>query len=817
MTTTIYVLDKQEQAIGVMDNRLTDGLRFYDEVLTTKLEFGYMDFSFSVPMDHAQSSIIQKEHLLIVPAEDGKRFLFRIKQRKRNTKTKRMDVWCEGAQSTDLISSYVDPINLIATSLENGLKTVLSRTDWTVGKIEYSGIRDIDFSDHPNCFAAIQELATTFGMEIEYEVVFDGLHINRKIVHMVKRRGESTGKVFRVGQDIEEIQVNEDSIPLFTAIVPIGKSDSANKPMTLETYNPTYVEDGYEKRDKWIGSLEAFQNYHLNGKHRFFIYRDDKAQSQAELFINGLEELKKISKPKDSYTLNVFLLEELSGLEAHRVRLGDSLRIDARGDGILAQARVSVWTRSLQDKKKSTVTLSEVINTSPASYQSEVQRLKAIIQRNEKAWTKASESTQSAFDKMDAAQAGFSTLYVGEVISPSVVSYRDEDIVFKVDPVNGDDINNGIHAPKRTLSAVFQAVPRYNDAFITVQVLGDNQIIYENPELKGISGGGRVQIDVGKSNKLMGRMFIRNCTNTLYLNDITYQNQTVFESAKAEGMLNIYNAASVFMRNVFIDSMPKSNLMYGILVQSSYVRIEDSESYNGSEAQLCLQYGARGDLYREGLKGAGGKFGALVSFSSTLGGMNTSYCPKPGVTTIYGGYCGVSFRTDDPPVVEPEKPPVKKTYTSTWTASSTGSWNTNKNYWRTDDNSVRQGEYGFGNWKGVAFFDSSIKNDLAGSIIKSVDIYLSREKGGIIAPQSLNLYTHNATSKSTTNPSLTIVKANAASYGVTKKDWFSAPISVGERIRDGEAKGIAVYDGDGKPYMVFGGGSDVKLRITYEK
>lgn len=386
--TTLYILDQYERAIGAMDNRTKEGLHFFDDLLTTKLEYGYMDFQFSVRLDHPQAVNLQKEYHVLVPDEDGKQLLFRIKTLKRNTKDNRLSVWCESSASTDLLSSIVRPIKLNSTTAQNALNVALVNTDWSIGQVDFSGAKDIDFSDYTNAFAAMQEIAETFGGEIEYEVVFDGLKVSKKYVHLLTKRGTDTKKLFRYGQDIAGVEITEDTRQLFTAIVPIGKGKEDGTTLTLDGYTPSSIESGYEKQEDWIGNKDAFQKYHLNGRHRFYYWSDDKAQSPAELFANGLAELKKISKPNDTYNMDVVLLERLSRLEAHKVRLGDTIRIDNRSSGVLAEARVNTWVRSLTDRSKSNVTLSEFINILP-SLQKRVSRLRDVLNKRERSWIAA--------------------------------------------------------------------------------------------------------------------------------------------------------------------------------------------------------------------------------------------------------------------------------------------------------------------------------------------------------------------------------------------------------------------------------------------
>lgn len=170
-----------------------------------------------------------------------------------------------------------------------------------------------------------------------------------------------------------------------------------------------------------------------------------------------------------------------------------------------------------------------------------------------------------------------------------------------------------------------------------------------------------------------------------------------------------------------------------------------------------------------------------------------------------------------------DKPPLK---VSTWTATDTTSWRSNWG-WRdpfdTDQKAklkyVYQGAWNsppyWGNHKGLAFFNySSIQKTLKGKDIEKVRVYFYRiNAGGIVAGQSIKLWTHNYASKPSGNPTLKLVQGPFSSFARGEGKWITVKNEVAERIRDGTAKGIALYREDENGYLYMS--STVKIEVSY--
>lgn len=126
--------------------------------------------------------------------------------------------------------------------------------------------------------------------------------------------------------------------------------------------------------------------------------------------------------------------------------------------------------------------------------------------------------------------------------------------------------------------------------------------------------------------------------------------------------------------------------------------------------------------------------------------------------------------------------------------------------WRTDNDNVYQGEYGgTGLRTGCAFYGSQPRS-LAGATVTAARIQVRRDAGGAFAAQTATMRLMTNATRPGGAPTLTS-STTGPSLATEKSTVFTVPTSWAQSIVDGTAGGLAFYDGDGNPYMVFAGRS----------
>lgn len=195
----------------------------------------------------------------------------------------------------------------------------------------------------------------------------------------------------------------------------------------------------------------------------------------------------------------------------------------------------------------------------------------------------------------------------------------------------------------------------------------------------------------------------------------------------------------------------------------------------------------------------------------TLAADDTVLVAKAGsqwlVVQRYGTAAPTQPDIDKPPSPKPPNPisgtlVVAPTFTRSYrTGPFTG--------WRTDNSDVYQGQYGgFGNHTGCVFYGSKPQS-LDGATVTSASFKVRRIGGGVFAAQTTTMRLLTAPTKpggsaptlssTATGPRLAVGATNNA---------FTLPTSWAQALVDGTATGIAFFDSNGSPYVVFAGKGD---------
>lgn len=173
---------------------------------------------------------------------------------------------------------------------------------------------------------------------------------------------------------------------------------------------------------------------------------------------------------------------------------------------------------------------------------------------------------------------------------------------------------------------------------------------------------------------------------------------------------------------------------------------------------------------------------------------------------------------DDEQTAPPPKPqPDVVTGTTVLAATFTGSYrNTVWVGWRSDNDSVYQGEYASnGRHIGVALYGNGPRA-LAGATVTSASIRAKRLSAGVFAKQQTTLRMVTNKTKPAGAPTFyTSTDANGPNLAVNTSDTtISIPTAFAQNLVDGNAGGLAIYEADGSPYVKLAGRSDWSQAFT---
>ena len=225
-------------------------------------------------------------------------------------------------------------------------------------------------------------------------------------------------------------------------------------------------------------------------------------------------------------------------------------------------------------------------------------------------------------------------------------------------------------------------------------------------------------------------------------------------------------------------------------------RIHDVLSYN-----VCTKYG---------FYATSGGYITLAGNSHT-GGKTNNYYEKDGGKVIIGGdatFVGgdVSTPGSSAPVVTTKTVTVKSKSGDTYRSTVYNNWK--------KDNTVRQGDYGYGDCTGCWFFGDAF-GDLKGKTINKVQIKITRQSGGSSAAVGLVVRTHNHSSRPSGAPTLSSSSYGTLSLASGKTGTLTITHSdVLNGIKNGTIKGFGIRTTYDKSHYAVCSGS-VTVKITY--
>jgi phage minor structural protein len=386
----LIILDKKQTPVGIADFKSPKGLPYYNDLHREVVKDNLNVFDFEIPANHPSSTLIEEEGYIIYTDMDNRKQLFIIKNISESFgSTDNLVVECENASTGDLITSYIVPsATLNSYTLEQAVTYALTTSEWQLGECAYLGVKDFAFENWITVKEALNAIVAEFGAEIEYEVIFNGTEIERKLIHVVEKRGQDTKVVLEVSKDVIDIQRDVNSDALYTGVIAEGKDG-----LTLVGYNGG-EEEGFPVTDYYISNLEAHRKYAINNKHKMGFYQDD-SENQIQLYGNALKFLKEHGEPKYTYTVNAVTLERITGYSHKKLRIGDVILVkdfkNRPNNPLILEARVVEMKRSKTNPSMDSLVLGDY-NPITFTRNDSIIELQRKIKNSESRWEEVGES-----------------------------------------------------------------------------------------------------------------------------------------------------------------------------------------------------------------------------------------------------------------------------------------------------------------------------------------------------------------------------------------------------------------------------------------
>lgn len=222
--------------------------------------------------------------------------------------------YCPTSAQIELMGDYLEDKRPYDVSAYAALASALSSSRWQVGTVADLGQAGTNFY-HTNAWAAIHDVADTWGGELSFEIQVSGTKVTARRVCMAKQVGEDNGKRFTYAKDLVSVKRSVDEGNVCTALYGYGKS--------LQTADEDgNLTGGYDRKltfgdvnggQNWVGSADALARWgRPDGKggkaHVFGDVEFSDCEDAAELKKLTEAQLAKSCVPTVSYTADAVAL-----------------------------------------------------------------------------------------------------------------------------------------------------------------------------------------------------------------------------------------------------------------------------------------------------------------------------------------------------------------------------------------------------------------------------------------------------------------------------------------------------------------------------
>lgn len=383
-----HIVNREFNSICMIDDEADNSVILTDDTHTYGITNGTLlnTFDCAIDKNHEDAGLIQVGTHIVFQDENGENICLTLMDTDEDEYTRTChyeDLGMELINETPMIfpASFVQPV-------EYYVNREIYDSGWEIGLNELVDAKmKMEFTNNDTTLTRLQQICEMFKCEMYFTVEFQNLKVTKKRINIVKQIGVETNEVLNAGVDLITVgkHINVDNLK--TALIVTGGS---------EFNNLVYNDGNYFTRigesiiyDREANALWG-RGHTTDTRDSGWVYGNYQSQSDdpAQMFAEGLAELKKINQPEATYTVEA-IFSNMDFMIGDRVTIIDeeynpALRISARilqkdisrtnpsnnglviGNVIELQSAISAKLRQLQNqinnKADDTVT-SELIAT----------------------------------------------------------------------------------------------------------------------------------------------------------------------------------------------------------------------------------------------------------------------------------------------------------------------------------------------------------------------------------------------------------------------------------------------------------------------
>lgn len=346
------------------DNDVPNGNPYFEPVMTDDMESLVSSFSFSVPLQLADTEYLTGMNQVLTYDRQGDLRLFIISDvyEDWNTTNGVVKVDCEDVSITEMNNIVVNPFE--AKDFNEALTKTFKNSGW---KFKYAAnwkevVHDtFILEDYTNMRDVLAQLKDTYECQFKFMAQENEYGEITRVVEVFKSVGNNNGKYFYYNRDLLGIERDISFTDVKTAIHPyyVGYN---GKVYTLANFAPAHPDPDFskDKESPLIVNKSAHAEYDDGNSYRIMPYKTEVQGDPELVYREAIEELKKHAEPIYTYTVNALLLQNMIEWEGEDIDLGDTVwmkeRVGNRELGL--EARVVAYEYHEDDPSADKVTFS---------------------------------------------------------------------------------------------------------------------------------------------------------------------------------------------------------------------------------------------------------------------------------------------------------------------------------------------------------------------------------------------------------------------------------------------------------------------------
>ena len=330
-----HILNRQYESICIINSESKDSVIMNEDKHSLILSNGTLLNVLDVTISkiHPDSEYIQTGTYIAFQDENGNNICLELIKAKDSNRYERV------CRYEDLGMQLINKTpNTFSSTFAQPIEYYVNReiydTGWEIGLNEVKGLkRRIDFSSNETTLTRLQKICSEYGCEMYFTVKFQNLAVVSKLINIVYRIGVDTEVVLRAGVDLMVSTKEVTNEGLKTALIVTGPTNFNNLVYNDGNYFTRIGESIIYDRE--ANALWG-RGHTTDTRDSGWIYGNYQSQSDdpAQMFAEGLAELKQINQPEATYTVEA-IFNNTDFMVGDRVTIMDeefkpSLRINAR-------------------------------------------------------------------------------------------------------------------------------------------------------------------------------------------------------------------------------------------------------------------------------------------------------------------------------------------------------------------------------------------------------------------------------------------------------------------------------------------------------